>query len=102
MSFAPTIEGYEAVNQRADFFASGQFVPMGDPEKAAQVLVDLVESPEAPVHLVLGSEAIAILRHADAARTAELEKWLPVSLSTDHDEAENFLESEAGKAFIVE
>jgi NAD(P)-dependent dehydrogenase (short-subunit alcohol dehydrogenase family) len=100
MSYAPAIEGYDAVQQRADYFASGQFVPMGDPEKAAQVLVDLVESPEPPVHLVLGSEAIGFLRQADADRQAELEKWLPVSLSTDHDDAENFLESEVGKSYL--
>ncbi|GLU53496.1 oxidoreductase [Dyadobacter frigoris] len=98
MSYAPKIEGYETtVDQRADFFASGNFVPMGDPDKAAKVMIDLVENPEPPVHLVLGSEAIAILKLADAARTAEMEKWLPVSISTDHHEAVNFLETELGQ-----
>jgi NAD(P)-dependent dehydrogenase (short-subunit alcohol dehydrogenase family) len=102
MTYAPSVAGYETtVDARIEFFKSGKFVPMGDPEKAAQVMVNLVDSPEPPMHLVLGSEAIAILKQADAARTAEMEKWLPVSLSTDHDEAENFLETAGGKAIMA-
>ncbi|MEN0054595.1 MAG: oxidoreductase [Mucilaginibacter sp.] len=101
MSYAPSVAGYETtVDARIEFFKSGKFVPMGDPEKAAQVMVNLVDSSEPPMHLVLGSEAIAILKQADAARTAEMEKWMPVSLSTDHDNAGNFLETEAGKAIM--
>ena len=101
MSYAPHVDGYETtVDQRADFFKGGTFVPVGDPEKAAKVMVELVGHPEPPVHLVLGSEAVGILKHADAERQAELEKWLPISLSTDHDEADNFLETTLGKSFI--
>jgi len=99
MTYAPRIEGYEDVDQRSDFFQSGKFVPMGDPDKAAQVMINLVSSEEPPVHLVLGSEAIGMLQHADSLRSAEMEKWMDVSLSTDHDEAENFLDTEMGKAF---
>lgn len=98
MSYAPKVEGYETtVDQRADFFASGNFVPMGDPDKAAQVMIELTENPEPPVHLVLGSEAIGILKIADATRSAEMEKWMSVSISTDHHESVNFLETELGK-----
>lgn len=100
MSYAPAIEGYDLVNSRAEFFASGQFVAMGDPDKAAQVMLALVEHPAPPVHLVLGSEAVVFLKQADANRQAEFEQWLPVSVSTDHDEAENFLETEFGKTYI--
>ncbi|MNL89145.1 short chain dehydrogenase [compost metagenome] len=59
-----------------------------------------MDSPEPPVHLVLGSEAIGMLKHADEARTAEMEKWMEVSISTDHDEANNFLTSDLGKTFL--
>jgi NAD(P)-dependent dehydrogenase (short-subunit alcohol dehydrogenase family) len=101
MTYAPAVTGYEStVDVRVDFIRSGQFVPMGDPEKAARVMVDVVEHPEPPVHLILGSEAVALLKHADDARAAELEKWMPVSIFTDHDEAENFLETAAGKALL--
>ncbi|QDA62104.1 oxidoreductase [Hymenobacter jejuensis] len=101
MSYAPPVEGYETtVDRMADFLSNGQFVPMGDPNKAANVLIALAEHPAPPVHLVLGSEAIGILQKADAARQAEQEHWLPVSVSTDADDAENFLTSAAGKSLM--
>jgi NAD(P)-dependent dehydrogenase (short-subunit alcohol dehydrogenase family) len=101
MSYAPEVEGYEdTVGSRVDMFKSGSFVPMGDPDKAAQVMLKLVEHPAPPVHLLLGSEAVGITKHAETAKLAELEQWLPVSISTDHDEAENFLESEYGKRYL--
>lgn len=101
MTYAAPVEGYETtVGQRVDFFKSGEIVPMGDPDKAAQVMIDLAEHPEPPVHLILGSEAVGILKQADAARQAEFEKWIPVSISTDHDTAINFLETKAGKALF--
>jgi NAD(P)-dependent dehydrogenase (short-subunit alcohol dehydrogenase family) len=101
MSYAPAVEGYEeSVNKRVEFFQSGTFVPVGDPEKAAVAMVALIEHPEPPVHLVLGSEAAGLLKQADADRKAEFEKWLPVTLSTDHAEAHNFLETEYGKSIL--
>ena len=99
MTYAAKIEGYDLVDKRSDFFQSGDFIPMGDPEKAARVMIDLVDHPQPPIHLVLGSEAIGMLKHADASRSEEMEKWMQVSLSTDHDESTNFLDSELGKSF---
>ena len=99
MTYAEKIEGYPLVDKRSDFFQSGDFIPMGDPEKAARVMIDLVDHPQPPIHLVLGSEAIGMLKHADASRSEEMEKWMQVSLSTDHDESTNFLDSELGKSF---
>ncbi|WP_138477292.1 oxidoreductase [Dyadobacter bucti] len=100
MSFAPKVEGYETtVDAIAAFLDGGNFVPSGDPEKAAKVILDLAEHPEPPLHLVLGSDAVGILQQADEARQAEFEKWMPVSLSTDHDKAENFFETEIGVAY---
>ena len=97
MTYAREIEGYEMVNQRTDYFKSGKFIPVGDPERAADVMVALAVHPAPPVHLVLGSEAIGILKHADAARKAEMEEWEHISLSTDHRESEDFLETSMGK-----
>jgi NAD(P)-dependent dehydrogenase (short-subunit alcohol dehydrogenase family) len=98
MSFAPVIEGYETtVGWITEFIRKGDYQPMGDPAKAATVMVELAGNAEPPVHLILGSEAIALVRQADAARQSELEKWLSVSTSTDHDDAVNFLEAEAGR-----
>ncbi|HTD98426.1 MAG TPA: oxidoreductase [Mucilaginibacter sp.] len=100
MSYAKEIEGYEIVNQRVELFSSGKFVPMGDPDKAAKVMGELADNPQPPVHLVLGSEAIGMLKNANQAREAEMEKWMPVSVSTNHDEAENFLATDMAKQFF--
>lgn len=98
MTFAKDIPDYEpSVGAMIKYVRSGAFQPIGDPAKAAKVMIDLVEHPEPPVHLVLGSEAAALLEMADAARKAEYEKWKPVTVSTDSDDAVNFFETEAGK-----
>ncbi len=97
MSYARKTEGYEKTVDAMEGFIKGNFVPMGDPAKAAKVMIDFVEHPQPPVHLVLGSEAAAILKAADAKRTADFEKWMPVTISTDHDDAENLLETVHGK-----
>jgi NAD(P)-dependent dehydrogenase (short-subunit alcohol dehydrogenase family) len=102
MSFAPKIDGYETVDQRAKIFASGKFVPVGDPDKAAKVMIELVEHPQPPVHLVLGSEAVAMLKNADAWRQSEMEQWMPVTISTDHDDAANFMDSKLGQMLLNE
>ena len=100
--FPPEIEGYEqTVGARKELFTSDKFIPMGDPDKAAQVMIELVENLEPPVRLVLGSEAIALIKQAEALRSEEMEKWLPVSFSTNADDAENPLETEMGKALFA-
>ncbi|SDG87296.1 oxidoreductase [Chitinophaga filiformis] len=88
MSYAPQVEGYEStVDSRSEIFKNNQFIPKGNPAKAAKVLVELADHPEPPVHLVLGSDATSLLKQADAVRREELEKWLSVSESTDEDNA---------------
>lgn len=101
MTYAPSVEGYETtVGQRIKFFTSGDFVPVGDPEKAAKVMVDLAVHPEPPIHLVLGSEAIGMLNNANEVRQIELDKWLPVSLSTDHATSGDFFKTEMGRSYL--
>ncbi|KPH12356.1 oxidoreductase [Chryseobacterium sp. ERMR1:04] len=102
MSFAKDVEGYEeTVGGIKQYLTSGKFLPMGDPAKAAKVMVDLVNHPNPPVHLVLGSEAATILKMADENRKEEFEKWLDVTVSTDHDEAVNVFKSEFGKQYLA-
>lgn len=101
MTFAPQVDGYEdTVDRIVTFLRTSDYVPTGDPEKAAKVMIELVSHPAPPVHLILGSEAAALLKQADAARQAEFEQWMPVSVSTDHDGAVDFLETTAGKLFV--
>lgn len=103
MGFAPYVEGYDTtVEATKEFLSSGKFVPIGDPQKAAKAIVDLADHPNPPSHLVLGSEAAGILRKADAERKAEFENWISVSLSTDHDDASRFYETEEGKSYLAQ
>jgi NAD(P)-dependent dehydrogenase (short-subunit alcohol dehydrogenase family) len=100
MTFAEEIEGYDVVNERIQLFKSGAFKPIGDPVKAAKVIIETVNHPMPPLHLLLGSEAVAIVKYSESAKLRELEKWEKISLSTDSDDAENFLETAAGKRYL--
>lgn len=103
MTFAPFVEGYEnTIEATKEFLRSGKFVPVGDPDKAAKAIVETAGHPEVPMHLVLGSEAASILRNADAVRKTEFEQWLQVTLSTDHDDATKFYETEEGKNYLFQ
>lgn len=98
MTYADKVEGYETtVDWVREFLRTGGYVPTGDPAKAATAMINLAEHPAPPVHLVLGSDAIGLLKQADAVRQAEMEAWTPVSISTDHDDAVNFLDTDLGK-----
>ncbi|MDB5847785.1 MAG: short-chain dehydrogenase/reductase, partial [Rhodoferax sp.] len=55
----------------------------GDPAKAAQVLLRLVEAADPPVHLLLGRDAVALVRAKLATLQAEIAQWEAVSASTD-------------------
>lgn len=96
MSYADSPEVYHAVQSRISFFKNGNFVPVGDPDKMATVLMDLIDHPQPPVHLVLGSDAVGILQNGLSVRTEELKQWLSVSVSTDADQDEqiNFIENQ--------
>ncbi|MDM0086425.1 MULTISPECIES: oxidoreductase [unclassified Variovorax] len=55
----------------------------GDPARAAQVLLDLVEQRDPPVHLLLGTDALALVRAKLGTMGAEIARWEGVSASTD-------------------
>lgn len=55
----------------------------GDPARAAQAILRLVESERPPAHLLLGSDALALVRSALAGRLAEIDAWEAVTRSTD-------------------
>ena len=101
MSFAPEVEGYEVtVGARKELFTSDGFIPMGDPDKAAKVMIELAGNPEPPIHLLLGSEAVAMVKQANVVRGQEMEKWMPVSTSTNADDAIDFTQTEMGRSFF--
>jgi len=57
---------------------------LGDPAKAAEILLKIANAPDAPVHLLLGSDAVALVQNKIAAMSDEMKSWESVSASTDH------------------
>ena len=57
----------------------------GDPAKAADALLTVVESDDPPYMLVLGNDASDIFRGALDALSTDLEEWDGLSRSTDFD-----------------
>jgi len=55
----------------------------GDPEKAAQAILRLTEVAEPPAHLLLGSDALGLVRDKLAALGQEISAWEALSRSTD-------------------
>ena len=55
----------------------------GDPARAAQALLRVVDVADPPLHLLLGSDALARAQAKFAAVAAEVDAWAEVSRSTD-------------------
>ena len=55
----------------------------GDPARAAQVLLEMVGADSAPQRLVLGSDALHLVRRKLDAFGVELDQWTAVTQSTD-------------------
>lgn len=58
-----------------------------DPAKVARALLKIADEPRPPLHLLLGSDAVAIGAGAAQARADEDARWRELSLSTDHEAA---------------
>jgi NAD(P)-dependent dehydrogenase (short-subunit alcohol dehydrogenase family) len=60
----------------------------GDPSKIADLIVQLANSEEVPVRLILGVDAEKRVQRAEAARTSEAEKWRHLTVSTVFENTE--------------
>ena len=56
---------------------------LGDPVKAAHAMLALIESGNPPTHLLLGSDALSLVRQKLEALGQEIEKWEKLTRSTD-------------------
>lgn len=56
---------------------------LGDPAKAAQAILTLIDHPSPPAHLLLGSDALALVQDKLAAMAEEIRAWEKVTRSTD-------------------
>jgi NAD(P)-dependent dehydrogenase (short-subunit alcohol dehydrogenase family) len=55
----------------------------GDPAKAAQVLLRIIEAPNPPTHLLLGDDALKLVREKLRSLNSEFDTWETVTTSTD-------------------
>ncbi len=75
-------ETFEPIRKRREGYSGHQ---AGNPAKAAQAILKLVESDNPPAHLLLGTDAVKLVREKIAQLTSEIDAWESVSLSTDFD-----------------
>jgi len=77
------IEGYEAVKNTQDRYLSSDGKQAGDPDRAAEIFIELAENPEPPMHLFLGNDAYNRASKKLAGMSDELEQWKHVTVGAD-------------------
>ncbi|MDO7897285.1 oxidoreductase [Pseudomonas citrulli] len=56
---------------------------LGDPRKAAQAMLQVIASPAPPAHLLLGSDALRLVRDKLSRTASEIDQWEALTRSTD-------------------
>ena len=56
---------------------------LGDPRKAAQAMLQIIASPTPPAHLLLGSDALGLVRDKLNRTAREIDQWEALTLTTD-------------------
>ncbi|HEY4201856.1 MAG TPA: hypothetical protein VGM83_14990 [Devosiaceae bacterium] len=67
-------------------FQNGSFKPAGDPDKAAQILLQVAELPEPPLHLILGQAAYKMVHDFETARLEADKQWQHLSFATEAED----------------
>jgi len=74
---------YAAVGRSSAAFDAMAGKQLGDPARAAAAILELTDSPNPPIHLLLGSDALRRAREKLDAVIEEVDRWEPVTLGTD-------------------
>jgi NADP-dependent 3-hydroxy acid dehydrogenase YdfG len=83
--YAPTA----GVRRHQTFARDGK--QQGDPVRAAQAIIDAVNAPNTPRHLLLGAPALTLAREDLARKAKEFSEWEATTLGADYpDAASNF------------
>jgi NAD(P)-dependent dehydrogenase (short-subunit alcohol dehydrogenase family) len=86
MSFTEPSEGYQdTIGRLHNRFRQQGGVSAGDPAKAAQAIITIVNEEQPPLRLLLGTDAVLVVRHADQTKLAEIDRWEHLSHSTNVD-----------------
>ena len=73
----------EVMNPHREHRLAASGKQLGDPDRAAEAVLSVVGSPEPPVHLVLGSDALRLVGEGRKAVDEEIARWADLSRSTD-------------------
>jgi NAD(P)-dependent dehydrogenase (short-subunit alcohol dehydrogenase family) len=57
---------------------------LGDPRKAARAMLDVIAAEHPPAHLLLGSDALGLVRAKLSAMKDEINEWEATTISTDN------------------
>ncbi len=88
MSITEPGEDYRSVlESHLDYHSQAGSEP-GDPAKAAQAIITIVDEANPPLRLPLGKDAVLIARRVDQAKLAETDRWEQLSSSTGFDNNE--------------
>jgi NAD(P)-dependent dehydrogenase (short-subunit alcohol dehydrogenase family) len=86
---ATRLDVYRPVIEPIEHFLYGQNGRQpGDPAKAAKAMIAVVDDPNPPRRLVLGSDAYDVLDRTMAARMADISRYRRIGESTDIEGAE--------------
>jgi NAD(P)-dependent dehydrogenase (short-subunit alcohol dehydrogenase family) len=87
---ATSMEAYQpTVGKFLQFLNTIEGKQPGDPDKAAQVLIQVVNSEKPPLRLVLGKYAYSKFRQKIASLTQELNDWEAIAANTDFATADS-------------
>ncbi len=77
------IDDYKEVQESHARYKAMNGTQLGDPEKAAEVFINLAEDENPPVRLYLGSDSYKRASNKMETLASDMEKWKSVSFSTD-------------------
>jgi NAD(P)-dependent dehydrogenase (short-subunit alcohol dehydrogenase family) len=85
----PVIDGDYKARTEARIAAYEEFdgTQPGDPRKAAQAMIKVVDSPDPPLRLLLGPDAYEWANEKIAKLQRDFEAWKEVTLATDYEES---------------
>jgi NAD(P)-dependent dehydrogenase (short-subunit alcohol dehydrogenase family) len=86
MQRSRTIDAYtETVGPNRDYIEGIDGTQPGDPRKAAAAIVEVLDSPDPPLHLALGDDAVDAIREELGRRRGDLDAWERLSRSMNVD-----------------
>ena len=86
---AAELPGYtETAGKAREYLQSQSGKQPGDPQKAIEAMIQVANSPEPPVHLLLGKAALTRFRDKLAQWEKEITQWEKLTLGADFPEGQ--------------